>query len=112
MSDTPITDAGARHVSVDRAGCITLWHSKTGGYVERALSEQLERENAALRAAIEAMPTCRCGLNTEEQCSLAWENAALRSIAAAMADEMEQHGGDQAFESLARYRAACKEAKP
>ena len=29
----------------------------------------------------------------------------LRSLAAAMADEMEQHGGAQAFDSLARYRA-------
>ena len=33
------------------------------------------------------------------------ENAALRSIAAAMAAEMEQHGGEMAFDSLARYRA-------
>lgn len=41
------------------------------------------------------------------------ENAALRSIAAAMADEMEQHGGELAFDSLARYRAEMrKEAKP
>ena len=40
------------------------------------------------------------------------ENAALRSIASAMAAEMEQHGGDQAFESLARYRAALGEDKP
>ena len=41
------------------------------------------------------------------------ENAALRSIAAAMAEEMEQHGGELAFDSLARYRAEMgKEAKP
>lgn len=41
------------------------------------------------------------------------ENAALMSIAAAMAEEMEQHGGELAFDSLARYRAAlAKEAKP
>ena len=49
MSDTPQTDAQACHVSVDRAGCITLWYSKDGGYVPRLLSERLERENAALR---------------------------------------------------------------
>lgn len=29
----------------------------------------------------------------------------LRSVASAMADEMEQHGGEMAFDSLARYRA-------
>lgn len=41
------------------------------------------------------------------------ENTKLRSIAAAMAEEMEQHGGEQAFDSLARYRAEMgKEAKP
>lgn len=41
------------------------------------------------------------------------ENAALRSIAAAMADEMEHHGGEMAFDSLAQYRAAmAKEDKP
>jgi hypothetical protein len=49
MSDTPRTDAQACHVSVDRAGCILLWYSKDGGYVPRLLSEQLERQNAALR---------------------------------------------------------------
>lgn len=49
-----------------------------------------------------------------ERCAeLERENAALRSIAAAMAEEMEQHGGELAFDSLARYRAAlAKEAKP
>ena len=37
----------------------------------------------------------------------------LRSLASAMVEEMEQHGGDQAFDSLAWYRAALgKEAKP
>ena len=50
MSDTPRTDAGACHVSVDRAGCILLWHSETGEYVERKVSAQLERENAELHA--------------------------------------------------------------
>lgn len=37
----------------------------------------------------------------------------LRSLAAAMADEMEQHGGEMAFDSLARYRAEMgKEGQP
>lgn len=36
-------------------------------------------------------------------------NAALRSLAAAMADEMEQHGGEQAFDSLTRYRAEVEQ---
>lgn len=41
------------------------------------------------------------------------KNAALKSIAAAMAEEMDQHGGELAFDSLARYRAEMrKEAKP
>ena len=29
-----------------------LWHSVTGGYVERKVSEQLERENATLRSLL------------------------------------------------------------
>ena len=58
MSDTPRTDAAARHVSVDRAGCIMLWHSVTGGYVERKVSEQLERENAALRTLLREALDC------------------------------------------------------
>ena len=33
------------------------------------------------------------------------ENAALHRLAYDMAAEMEQHGGEQAFDSLARYRA-------
>lgn len=41
------------------------------------------------------------------------QNTELRSIAAAMAEEMEQHGGELAFDSLARYRAQMgKEAQP
>lgn len=68
MSDTPRTDAQACHVSVDRAGCITLSYSKDGGYVPRLLSERLERENAALQK----------------------ENAALRE-AFAKADVLAEH---------------------
>lgn len=41
-------------------------------------SEEERRENAALRQALEDMPTCRCGLSTDEQCALSVENAALR----------------------------------
>lgn len=59
MSDTPRTDAQACHVSVDRAGCITLSYSKDGGYVPRLLSEQLERENAALRQQLEDVQRVR-----------------------------------------------------
>jgi hypothetical protein len=64
--------------------------------------EQLERD-------LEAMTKDRDGLKA----ALLAQVTALRSIAAAMAEEMEQHGGEQAFDSLARYRAArAKEAKP
>lgn len=38
----------------------------------------LLEQNAALRQALEDMPTCRCGLSTDEQCALSVENAALR----------------------------------
>lgn len=41
---------------------------------------ELHRENAALRDAIEAMPTCRCEMSTDDQCALAAENAALRKL--------------------------------
>ena len=71
MSDTPRTDAGACHVSVDRAGCILLWRSETGGYVERKVSEQLERENAELRSllreAITSLARYRAALAKEVQ---------------------------------------------
>lgn len=43
------------------------------------LCRELERENAALRQALADMPTCRCGLSTDEQCALSVENAALRA---------------------------------
>ena len=41
----------------------------------------LLEQNAALRQALEDMPTCRCGLSTDEQCALSVENAALRTAA-------------------------------
>jgi hypothetical protein len=44
--------------------------------------QKLERENAALRQALEDMPTCRCGLSTDEQCALSVENAVLRKDSA------------------------------
>lgn len=65
----------------------------------------LERENESLIENVRGLEPMVDRLERE--------NAALRSLASAMADEMEQHGGEQAFESLARYRAArAKEAKP
>lgn len=42
------------------------------------MTAHLQRENAALRQALADMPTCRCGLSTDEQCALSVENAALR----------------------------------
>ena len=52
---------------------------------------QLDRENAALRE----------------------DNHRLHRLAYDMAAEMEQHGGEQAFDSLARYwTARAKEAQP
>lgn len=56
----------------------------------------------------------RCATDAAKEIDrLERENTTLRSLAAAMADEMEQHGGEQAFDSLARYRAEMgKEAKP
>jgi hypothetical protein len=79
MSDTPRTDAGACHVSVDRAGCILLWHSETGGYVERKVSAQLERENAELHNELMALKyqiqeKCSCG---GTDCEGQRDNAAL-----------------------------------
>ena len=43
----------------------------------REMIAHLQRENAALRQALADMPTCRCGLSTDEQCALSVENAAL-----------------------------------
>lgn len=81
MSDTPTNWEEAYRVQTERV-------------------EELRRENAALHAAIAAMPTCRCGLSTEEQCSLSVENADLRSLLR------------EAIASLARHRAAlAKEDK-
>lgn len=45
----------------------------------REMTAHLQRENAALRQALADMPTCRCGLSTDEQCALSVENAALRA---------------------------------
>jgi len=49
----------------------------------KALEERddANKQNAALRDAIEAMPTCRCEMSTDDQCALAAENAALRADA-------------------------------
>ena len=77
--------------------------------------ERLRRENAALcnkLAALENQTQWKCSCGGTD-CEGQKENAALRSLASAMADEMEQHGGEMAFDSLARYRAALgKEDKP
>lgn len=47
----------------------------------REMIASLRCENAALRQALEDMPTCRCGLSTDEQCALSVQNAALRTAA-------------------------------
>ena len=70
MSDTPKTDNL----------CLDL----DDGFARQsdliAFARDLERENAALRQALEDMPTCRCGLSTDEQCALSVQNAALREV--------------------------------
>jgi hypothetical protein len=65
-SDTPRSDA---HVE----SRFTTWDTRSGG---ANFARELERELAAAHAALESMPTCRCGLSTDEQCSIA---AALQS---------------------------------
>lgn len=78
----------------------------------------LERQVSVLREALATRALLHSEIvirqsNSDEIERLQRENAALRSLAAAMAEEMEQHGGEQAFDSLARYRAARgKETKP
>jgi hypothetical protein len=106
MSDTPKTDAMMTAL---------LW--RTGetliADVEFAhFARELERENAALRKENRKAHDMACE-DAVERYRLNGENAALRSLVHDMAAEMEQHGGEQAFDSLARYRAAlAKEAKP
>ena len=51
----------------------TNWVCKCGG-----TDCEGQKENAALRQALADMPTCRCGLSTDEQCALSVENADLR----------------------------------
>ena len=43
------------------------------------LTQDIEKELAKAKAAIEAMPTCRCEMSTDDQCQLAGENAQLSS---------------------------------
>ena len=64
VSDTPKTDAF--EALVNRP---TNWWD---------FARQLERENADLRQTLADMPTCRCGLSTDEQCALSVENADMR----------------------------------
>ena len=64
VSDTPKTDAF--EAIFDRP--MNWWD----------FARELERENADLRQTLADMPTCRCGLSTDEQCALSVENAALR----------------------------------
>ena len=124
--------------------CMLIAKGSEREYSLRGRIEQLERENAALRAAdqidISALRRENAGLRSQAigqeetitrlQCTikaamhvegqLQAENAALRAdkerlhrLAYDMAAEMEHHGGEQAFDSAARYWAArAKEAKP
>ena len=84
MSDTPKTDAMMTAL-LWRTGETLIADVEFGNF-----ARQLERENAALRE----------------------DNHRLHRLAYDMAAEMEQHGGEQAFNSLAWYRAAlAKEGK-
>lgn len=55
----------------------------------------IDRENARLRAAIEAMPTCRCGMSTDEQSELASENAKLREAGSLALNALVMHSTDE-----------------
>jgi hypothetical protein len=59
------------------------------------LARTLERELAKAKAAIEAMPTCRCEMSTDDQCQLAFNNAQLRAdikqLRACIADALEAY---------------------
>ena len=59
-------------------------NAKLRAHAERVgqANDRLAFENDALRKALEDMPTCRCGLSTDEQCALSVENAALRGALA------------------------------
>lgn len=67
--------------------------------------EQLERDLEAMKKQSAALKISALRLKRE--------SIVLRMVAEDMADEMELHGGEQAFYSLARYRAEMrKEATP
>lgn len=74
----------------------------------------LERQVSVLREALATRALLHSEIvirqsNSDEIERLQRANAALRSLAAAMADEMEQHGGEQAFDSLTRYRVEVEQ---
>jgi len=73
VSDTPKTDAKAQFFGFNP--------DEGEEFVQADFARELERENAALRQALEDMPTCRCGLSTDEQCALSVQNATLRTAA-------------------------------
>ena len=67
--------------------------------------EQLERDLEAMKKQSAALKISALRLKRE--------SIVLRMVAEDMADEMELHGGEQAFDSLAWYRAEMgKEPKP
>lgn len=71
------------------------------------------REALATRALLDGPTVIRQGPVLDAIDRLERDLTTLRSLASDMAAEMEQHGGEQAFDSLARYRAArAKEAQP
>ena len=71
------------------------------------------REALATRALLDGPTVIRQGPVLDAIDRLERGLTTLRSLAHDMAAEMEQHGGEMAFHSLARYRAAlAKEAKP
>jgi len=60
------------------------WRDYTGDALVLQLAREVNElrvDNADLRDAIEAMPTCRCGMSIDEQCALAAEgHRAIRHI--------------------------------
>jgi hypothetical protein len=112
MSDTPRTDDQACHVSVDRAGCITLSYSKDGGYVPRLLSEQLERENAEQCVLLGKSGERECALLGKVE-RLERENAELRrdvyQCPPTSENDYEGLTWSDAFEVLERDNAALRD---
>lgn len=84
-----------------------------------AIIDKLEQERSKLERDFREMEEDRDRLKALQFSAalriadLERDNTTLRSLASAMVEEMELHGGEQAFDSLAWYRAAlAMEGKP